>query len=78
MFYEVKKTSCHFGDTPQTVSVFFQDQKKAMEYRDSLIENAKQVCTDPNISEDGETICIVSWQSSYEAFIEFIPRAFAD
>ena len=78
MFYEVKKTSCHFGGIPQTVSIFFQDQKKAMEYRDSLVENAKQVCTDPNISEDEEAIYIVSWQSSYEVTIEFIPRAFAD
>lgn len=78
MFYEVRKTYRYFSDEAESVSVFFQIQKRAMEYRESLIENAKCSLTDPTISEDGEKTFIVSWEDGYEFVIEIIPRSFAD
>lgn len=82
MFYEIKKTSGYFDGIPSTISVFFQNEEKAREYKDSLCENVKQFCTDPTINEEAneyeELVSIASWADGYSATIEFIPRAFAD
>ena len=78
MFYEIKKTSYFWGEEPTSTSLFFNELKNAEEYRNSLKENALQVCAAPMVTEYDNVIKIYGRENAYEVIIETYARAFAD